>query len=378
MSSPTVAKKSLTIQCINYYDIVTIQMLDEKDALILATARQTTVLASTAAERTGLSRVAVSRRIKKLADTGYLERHGSGTRQTYSPGANRFWLLQTDVATVAQSGGEFGAWERHVAPLLQELPGNVVNLANIAFTEMVNNVLDHSQARHVRMAAHVFESHLQMLVADDGVGIFKRIAQALELFDDRLALLELAKGKFTTAPEAHSGMGIFVSSRMLDGFAIDSKELTFDLRMDAQKLAAFNWVDAPALSRATGQGTAVRMDLALNTTRTTQAVYKTYFSSDAVGGDAFHTTEIPVRLAQLSSQLTSRSQGKWVVERATQFKTVVLDFAGVTLVGQGFVDEVFRVFATAHPEVRLKPVNLRPEVAQALQMFAPHVRLVTH
>jgi anti-sigma regulatory factor (Ser/Thr protein kinase) len=350
-------------------------MLDDKDSLILATARETIVLASTAAERTGLSRVAVSRRIKKLADTGYLQRHGSGTRQTYSPGANRFWILQTDLATVVQSGGEFGAWEKHVAPLLQGLPGNVVNLANIAFTEMVNNVLDHSQASQVLMGVHVFEGHLQMLVADDGVGIFRRIAHALELFDDRLALLELAKGKFTTAPEAHSGMGVFVSSRMLDGFAIDSNGLTFDLRMDTQKLAPFNWVDSPALPRTAGQGTVVRMDLALNTTRTAQDVYKTYFSPDVVGGDAFHTTEVPVRLAQLSSQLTSRSQGKWVVERATQFKTVLLDFAGVSLVGQAFIDEVFRVFATAHPEVQLKPVNLLPEVAQALQMFAPHVNL---
>ena len=352
---------------------MTIQLLDEKDAAILATARETTTLASTAAERTGLSRVAVSRRIKKLADTGYLERHGSGTRQTYSTGANRFWLLQTELATVAQSGGEFGAWEKHVAPLLEGLPDNVQNLANIAFTEMVNNVLDHSQARHIQMAVHVFRGHVQMLVADDGVGIFRRIAVALELFDDRLALLELAKGKFTTAPEAHSGMGVFVSSRMLDGFAIDSKGLTFDLRMGPQKLAALDWVDAFTLPRASGQGTVVRMDLALNTTRTAQDVYRSYFSPDAEGGDAFHTTEVPVRLAQLSSQLTSRSQGKWVVERATQFKTVVLNFAGVTLVGQGFIDEVFRVFAAAHPEVRLKPVNLLPEVAQALRTFAPHV-----
>lgn len=352
---------------------MTIQLLDEKDATILATARETTTLASTAAERTGLSRVAVSRRIKKLADTGYLERHGSGTRQTYSTGANRFWLLQTELATVAQSGGEFGAWEKHVAPLLEGLRDNVQNLANIAFTEMVNNVLDHSQARHIQMAVHVFGGHVQMLVADDGVGIFRRIAVALELFDDRLALLELAKGKFTTAPEAHSGMGVFVSSRMLDGFAIDSKGLTFDLRMGPQKLAALDWVDAYALPRASGQGTVVRMDLALNTTRTAQDVYRSYFSPDAEGGDAFHTTEVPVRLAQLSSQLTSRSQGKWVVERATQFKTVVLNFAGVTLVGQGFIDEVFRVFAAAHPEVRLKPVNLLPEVAQALRTFAPHV-----
>jgi hypothetical protein len=40
----------------------------------------------------------------------------------------------------------------------------------------------------------------------------------------------------------------------------------------------------------------------------------------------------------------------------------VLDFRGVESVGQGFVDEVFRVFATAHPEVRLVPANISPPV----------------
>ena len=59
--------------------------------------------------------------------------------------------------------------------------------------------------------------------------------------------------------------------------------------------------------------------------------------------------------------------------RATQFKTVVLDFEGVAKVGESFVDEVFRVFATAHPQATLKPVNVNPAVAQALRMFAPWV-----
>lgn len=82
-----------------------------------------------------------------------------------------------------------------------------------------------------------------------------------------------------------------------------------------------------------------------------------------------------VALAQLGSPLTSRSQGKRVVERATQFRTVILDFEGIDMVGQGFVDEVFRVFALAHPEVRLVPCNLVPAVANMLRLFAPHIDL---
>jgi hypothetical protein len=53
---------------------------------------------------------------------------------------------------------------------------------------------------------------------------------------------------------------------------------------------------------------------------------------------------------------------------------VVLDFDGVILVGQGFVDEVFRVFATAHPQVQLTPVNMTAEVARLVRLFAPHLQ----
>lgn len=348
-------------------------MLDEIDAQILATVRETTLLASASAERTGLSRVAVSRRIKKLVDAGYLLKTGHGTRPSYGLGHKRFWLQHCSLDWVHQRGDETGVWERHVSPLLQDVPSHVVNLANIAFTEMLNNALDHSQAQALTLAAHVEGGRLQMVVADDGVGIFRQIAQALHLFDDRLALLELAKGKFTTAPSGHSGMGVFVVSRMADGFAIHSHGLTYDMHATSRPLPAFVWLPTALQGLHNALGTVVRMDIALDTPRTAQDVYQRYFSPDQVGGDAFHTTEVPVRLAQLGSQLTSRSQGKWVVERATQFKTVVLDFDGVSLVGQGFVDEVFRVFASAHPQVQLKPVNMTADVARLVGLFAPHL-----
>lgn len=357
----------MTIQFGHLDDIAAIQLLDHHDSTILALARTTNRLAGTAATQTGLSRVAVSRRIKKLADTGYLIRHGSGTRQTYSPGTNRFWRLSLPLVAAAQFG-ESGLWESHVAPLMQGVPANVANIANIAFTEMVNNALDHSDASTLTMGVHVHSGRLQMAVMDDGVGVFRKVAGALNLFDDRLALLEIAKGKYTTAASGHSGMGIFVSSRMLDGFLLHSHGLSFAPRTPPGVDLGFDWIDP----RSHVAGTIVLMDIALACTRTSQSVYERYFSPDEVGWDAFHTTEVPVKLAQLSSQLISRSQGKWVVERATQFKTVILDFEGVDTVGQAFVDEVFRVFALAHPEVRLATINLEPAVARLVKLFAPH------
>jgi DNA-binding Lrp family transcriptional regulator len=344
-------------------------MLDINDAIILSCAAQGGALASIATERTTLTRVAVSRRIKKLADSGYLERHGSGTRQTYSLGKKRFWIGVFRREDVLTQGGEMMVWERHLVPLLSDLPGNVKNLAQTAMSEMINNVLDHSQATSLACGLHLVDGQIAMLVADDGVGIFERIAQAAGLFDPRLAILELAKGKFTTAPHGHSGMGVFVSSRMMDGFSIESHGLRFDPHEVHQPLPRFEWVDADALLRPRRAQTVVRMVLALDSTRTTHQVYDKYFEPLEVGDVAFHTTEIPVRLARLSSELVSRSQAKWALERADQFKTVILDFEGVTHVGQAFVDEIYRVFACANPHIRLQSIKMSPEVELGVRRF---------
>ena len=35
--------------------------------------------------------------------------------------------------------------------------------------------------------------------------------------------------------------------------------------------------------------------------------------------------------------------------------------------GQGFADEIFRVFALEHPQVTLRPVNMIPEVVRMIR-----------
>jgi hypothetical protein len=42
---------------------------------------------------------------------------------------------------------------------------------------------------------------------------------------------------------------------------------------------------------------------------------------------------------------------------------VTLDFSGVEVVGQSFCDELFRVFARAHPAIALEPVGMNEPVA---------------
>jgi hypothetical protein len=76
---------------------------------------------------------------------------------------------------------------------------------------------------------------------------------------------------------------------------------------------------------------------------------------------------VPVRLAQYGDDnLVSRSQAKRLIARFEKFRTVVLDFKGVALIGQAFADEVFRVFPLAHPEVELVSLNSNKEVSQMI------------
>ena len=111
-------------------------------------------------------------------------------------------------------------------------------------------------------------------------------------------------------------------------------------------------------------GTAVRMELGNHTARSINKVFKKYTTGDDFG---FTKTVVPVRLAQYGDDnLVSRSQAKRLIVRFEKFRTVVLDFKGVTLIGQAFADEVLRVFAMAHPEVELIPINANKEVSQMI------------
>jgi hypothetical protein len=55
-------------------------------------------------------------------------------------------------------------------------------------------------------------------------------------------------------------------------------------------------------------------------------------------------------------------RAKRLLANLERFREVILDFRGVEGVGQGFVDEVFRVWARDHPEVKLIPVEMNEAV----------------
>lgn len=83
---------------------------------------------------------------------------------------------------------------------------------------------------------------------------------------------------------------------------------------------------------------------------------------------AFDRTVIPVRLARLGNEnLLSRSQAKSLIDRIDRFRIVELDFTDVPEIGPAFADELFRVFANAHPQVQLVAVRANEEVMRMIK-----------
>ena len=78
-------------------------------------------------------------------------------------------------------------------------------------------------------------------------------------------------------------------------------------------------------------------------------------------------TRIPVKEACITGEPVARSQARRICHRLETFSEVILDFSNVALMGQGFADELFRVYALEHPGVLLRPVNMLPQVERMIR-----------
>jgi anti-sigma regulatory factor (Ser/Thr protein kinase)/biotin operon repressor len=306
------------------------------------------------AEKFQCSRQAVHKHLRRLIDEGAITESGQTRSKSYQLAPLVEWSKEYPLAPALK---EDAVWRTDISGLLGKLPENVLNIWQYGFTEMFNNVLDHSGATIVLISLTKTAASTAIDIYDNGVGIFKKIQAALNLLDERHAVLELAKGKFTTDPANHSGEGIFFSSRMFDEFVIASGEVYFSHQFDEKE----DWI---LQSSSASGGTLVRMVLHNHTSRTTKKVFDRFTSDDDYG---FTKTVVPVKLMRYGDDnLVSRSQAKRLLSRFDRFRTVVLDFSGVASVGQAFADEVFRVFTAKHPSVEIVPIHVSSEVKRMI------------
>lgn len=106
-------------------------------------------------------------------------------------------------------------------------------------------------------------------------------------------------------------------------------------------------------------GTMATFEVDAATTRRLEDVFRA-FTDEELG---FSRSHVRVKLFEEGSSFVSRSEAKRLLAGLERFAEVELDFEKVDSVGQGFADEVFRVWAKQHPEVRLVPAGMNDGVA---------------
>jgi hypothetical protein len=299
----------------------------------------------------------VDKHLQRLVKEGSLKEDGKTRKRTYKLAPVSEWRKTYDITPELE---EHILWEKDIAPVLGELPENVMDIWHYGFTEMLNNAKDHSGGTQLIVQISKTAVNTIMWIVDNGVGIFKKIQQALSLPDPRYAVLELSKGKLTTDPSRHTGEGIFFSSRMFDSFGIGAGEVFFGHAFGKDE----DWILSNDDSTF-AMGTTVSMRVSNHTARTVKKIFDQYTSEEDFG---FNKTVVPIDLARYGSdKLISRSQAKRVLARLELFRVVVLDFAEVPSIGQAFADEIFRVFANEHPAISLIPIHTSSEVKRMIE-----------
>ncbi len=354
MDEPIIAPKVDNRQAPGFQDPVRPSGADIRAFILENVEEHPRQISNVTANQFWITRQAVHKHLQKLVLEKALVSQGNTRDKSYSLAPLFEWRHMYQVTPEL---AEDQVWSRDVAPILGKLPPNVMDIWHYCFTEMFNNAIDHSAGSEITVKVVRNAANTQIVLMDNGVGIFKKIQRALNLLDERHAILELAKGKLTTDPEKHTGQGIFFSSRLVDSFNILSGGVCFTHQFELE-------VDAVLEVPENGEGTAVVMKLNNHSARTDKEIFDQYSSGEDYG---FTKTVVPVRLAQYGEdKLISRSQAKRLLARVERFRFVWFDFDGVESIGQAFADEIFRVFAKSHPEIELASVHACPEVQQVI------------
>ncbi len=309
-------------------------------------------LTASVMQKFGISRQAVVRYLQAMARDGQIIAEGTTKDRVYKLGLTR--ILQKKYA-LNRLQEESEIWSKDFMALCEGVKENVTRICEYGFTEMVNNAIDHSNGKNLIVSMSRNTQIIRMAIIDDGVGIFRKIKEAHHLTDEDQSILELAKGKLTSDPEKHSGQGIFFTSRAFEGFKIHSYNHVFG--HDPQK-EKDHFSEGPN----SWEGTAVYMQIRLNSEKRLRDVFND-FADPENDNDAFYKTVVPVRLIQYEGEsLLSRSQAKRILSRVENFKAADLDFEGIQSVGPAFADEIFRIYKTAHPNIKIVPINVSEEI----------------
>ncbi|MCY1152915.1 MAG: DUF4325 domain-containing protein [Sphaerochaetaceae bacterium] len=315
-----------------------------------------------------ISRPTVTKIVNQMLQKKLIEKDESRKKPNYRLKESKIFKRYKLNSLEKNHLEEHVIFEESIKPLLSELGKNVVDLIDYASCEILNNAIDHSQGTDLYVLAKTNYKTTAIIIADNGIGIFNKICNDLNLSYPNQAILELHKGKFTSDKETHSGEGIFFASKMMDYFSIESDKIMFEADSNSENTYTYDnsllsendvhFTDLP--------GTIVYFNIDNFSKRTINEIFDKYATNEETPG--FITTSIPVKILTFENgNLNSRSQAKRLMSRVENFRNVILDFKGVDLIGQAFADEVFRVYQNKFPKLNITTKNTTPIIDKIIK-----------
>lgn len=330
--------------------------MDVKKLILKKLAERKSLKVANIVKATGFSRTYINRFFRDLQNEGKIVLLGRANRAQYvlvknakkakETLLNIYQVLKNDNLSEDEALNKI---KRNTGIFLN-LPKNIAAILDYAFTEMLNNAIEHSQSPKIEIKMKRDESGINFEVIDSGIGIFKHVMKKRKLKTELEAIQDILKGKQTTAPREHTGEGIFFTSKAADVLVIRSSK---------KKLIIHNILNDVFINDVQDlKGTRVAFSVGLKSKRKLANIFRKYSGNSY----EFSKTKVIVKLYKMSADYISRSQARRILSGLDSFKEIVLDFAGVETGGQAFADEVFRVWQSHHPGVKIITQNANENI----------------
>lgn len=331
--------------------------MEIKELILSLLKEKGTLKTAELTHRTGFSRAYINRFLKEMRENGQVMLLGRANTTRYVLANKR--VLEREKQKITKFSvilENKNLSEDTVLNRLEQtsgvlsLPENAAHIVSYAFTEMLNNAIEHSGSAKISVSAKKDNAVVSFLVIDHGIGVFNNLMRKKNLTSELEAIQELLKGKQTTDAARHSGEGIFFTSKAADVFILEGgrKRLRVDNVLD----------DVFIEDIAPVKGTHVKFAVAVDTKKDLGKIFR-QFTNDAF---EFAKTSVRVALFKLGAAFLSRSEARRIVSGLDKFKEIVLEFKGVKSIGQAFADEIFRVWQRNHLLALIKVVNANEEV----------------
>ncbi|MFZ6645862.1 hypothetical protein ACO0LO_09105 [Undibacterium sp. TJN25] len=189
-------------------------------------------LAQALAEHFHVGRTAASTVIARLVEEAYLSRSGAANSPVFASGKRRLLVDSYSLPGVDAKA----MWDREFAPFLS-LPEEVAATARDGFISVVHNASRHAKASGLYVVVEQTPRYLEMTISDNGIGVFKKIAQKIKTKELALAVEAVAEGRAASAVKRRATSDIYSLASMFDEFLVEANGVQFPAPKRKKKLS---------------------------------------------------------------------------------------------------------------------------------------------